>query len=187
MADFNALKDKLLAKLGQAAEATKDMAEKVADGAKDMADKAADTAKTGSRIAKLNIEIATERDNMKKTYLEIGKLYYDTHKDDPEGFFIQLCDEVALAEKNIAEKEAEIAELKESLKSEKEEDDSIEVEFEEIVEQEECAAECQCCCEKAEEVVEETAEAVEEVVEEVVEAVEEAVEDAVEEATEDAE
>ena len=182
MADFNAFKDKLLAKLGQAAEATKDIAEKVADGAKDVADKAADTAKAGSRIAKLNIEIATERDNMKKTYLEIGKLYYDTHKDDPEGFFIQLCDEVTLAEKNIAEKEAEIAQLKESLKADKD-DDSIEVEFEEIVEQEECAADCECCCEKAEEAVEEAAEAVEEIVEEVAEAVEEAVE----ETTEDAE
>lgn len=169
MADFNNIKDKLLAKLGQAAEATKDIANKVADGAKDVADKAADTAKTGSRIAKLNIEIATERDNMKKTYLEIGKLYYDTHKDDPEGFFIQLCDEVTLAERNIAEKEAEIAELKESLKADKDNDDSIEVEFEEIVEQEECAAECECCCEEAEEVAEEAAEAVEETVEEVTE------------------
>ena len=164
MADFNNIKDKLMAKLGQAAEATKDIANKVADGAKDVADKAADTAKAGSRIAKLNIEIATERDNMKKTYLEIGKLYYDTHKDEPEGFFIQLCDEVTLAEKNIAEKEAEIAQLKEAMKADKD-DDSIEVEFEEIVEQEETAAECECyCCEKAEEVVEEAAEAVEEVV-----------------------
>jgi len=105
------------------------IAEKVADGAKDVADKAADTAKAGSRIAKLNIEIATERDNMKKTYLEIGKLYYDTHKDDPEGFFIQLCEEIALAEKNIANKQAEIDALK------ADDDDSIEVEFEEIIDE----------------------------------------------------
>ena len=135
-------KDKLLAGLGQALDATKDMAEKAADATKDIAEKAADKAKAGGRIAKLNIEIATERDNMKKTFIEIGKLYYDTHKDDPEGFFIQLCEEIALAEKNIAEKEAEIAELKAG-----KEDDSIEVEFEEIVAEEEAAAgECSCGC-----------------------------------------
>lgn len=176
MADFNAFKDKVLAKLGQAAEATKDFAEKAADSTKDFAEKAADKAKAGSRIAKLNIEIATERDNMKKTYVEIGKLYYETHKDDPEGFFIQLCEEIAIAERNIAEKETEIAELKQSMKDS--DDDTIEVEFEEIVAEDEAAADCACCCEKAEEVVEDVVEAVEEVVEEVKEAVEEAVEDA---------
>lgn len=182
MSDFNAFKDKLLAKIGQAAEATKDIANKVADGAKDAAETAADKAKAGSRIAKLNIEIATERDNMKKTYVEIGKLYYDTHKDDPDGFFIQLCDEITLAEKNIAEKEAEIAELKEALKADKDDDDTIEVEFEEIVDQDEAAACCEEAAEAVEETVEEAAEAVEEVVEEVVEAVEEAVEKTTEDA-----
>ena len=135
-------KDKLLAGLGQAIDATKDIAEKAADATKDIAEKAADKAKAGGRIAKLNIEIATERDNMKKTFIEIGKLYYDTHKDDPDGFFIQLCEEIALAEKNIADKEAEIAELK----AEKA-DDSIEVEFEEIVAEEEATVgECSCGC-----------------------------------------
>lgn len=154
---LNSFKDKLLAGIGQAFDATKDMAEKAADATKDIAEKAADKAKTGSRIAKLNIEIATERDNMKKTYIEIGKLYYDTHKDDPEGFFIQLCEEIALAEKNIADKEAEIAELKVA-----KDDDSIEVEFEEIVAEEEAAAEdCGCCCgcaEKVEDKIEEIVE-----------------------------
>lgn len=169
---LNSFKDKLLAGIGQAFDATKDFAEKAVDVTKDAAEKAADKAKAGSRIAKLNIEIAGEKENMKKTYIEIGKLYYDTHKDDPEGFFIQLCEEIALAEKNIADKEAEIAELKAG-----DEDDSIEVEFEEIVAEEEAAAEeCGCCC-GCEEKVEEAVEAVEEVIEEVAEKVEEIVED----------
>ena len=142
MADFNSFKDKLLARIGQAAEGAKDIAEKAADATKDIADKAADKAKAASRIAKLNIEIAGEKDNMKKTFIEIGKLYYDTHKDDPEGFFIQLCEEIALAEKNIADKEAEMAELK----AEKE-DDSIVVEFEEIVDEDEKCC-CGCSCEE---------------------------------------
>ena len=176
MANFNSFKDKLLAGIGQAFDAGKDFAEKAVDATKDVAEKAADKAKAGSRIAKLNIEIAGEKENMKKTYIEIGKLYYDTHKDDPEGFFIQLCEEIALAEKNIADKEAEIAELKA-----KDDDDSIEVEFEEIVAEEEAAAEeCGCCCgceEKAEDKAEEVIEKVEDAVEEVVEKIEDAIEE----------
>lgn len=125
MADFNEIKQKMLAKLGQAA-----------DSAKDLADKAADKAKVGARIAKLTMEIAGENDSLKKTYIEIGKLYYDTHKEEPEGFFIQLCEEVALAQKNIAEKEAEI----EALKASGDECVDVEVEFEEIVAEEEAAA-----------------------------------------------
>lgn len=141
--DINELKQKMLAKLGEVSDATKDLAEKAADATKDFAGKAADKAKAGGRIAKLSMEIASEKENMKKTYLEIGKLYYDTHKDDPDGFFIQLCEEIAIAEKSIAGKEAEIAQLKASG-----EDDSIEVEFEEVVSGEEAAASgsCECCC-----------------------------------------
>jgi len=165
MANFGSFKDKLLAGIGQAVDATKDFAEKAVDVTKDVAEKAGDKAKAGTRIAKLNIEIAGEKENMKKTFIEIGKLYYDTHKEDPEGFFIQLCEEIALAEKNIADKEAEIAELKSA-----KDDDSIEVEFEEIVAEDEAAAEdCGCCCEKAEEAVEEILEKVEDAVEEIVE------------------
>ena len=111
---------------------------KVADSTKEFADKAADKAKDASRIAKLTLEINSEKDVIKKAYSEIGKLYYETHKDDPEGFFIQLCDEVTLAQENIAAKEAEIAELKAG----NDEDDSITVEFEEIDEADEP------CCEE---------------------------------------
>ena len=139
MKDLNELRQKMLAKIGQVADTAKDFAEKTADSAKDFAEKAADKAKDAGRIAKLNVEIATEKENMKKTYIEIGKLYYDTHKDDPDGFFIQLCEEIQIAEKNIAAKEAEIAELKAA-----KEDDSIEVEFEEVVAEEEAAA-AECC------------------------------------------
>ena len=136
--DFQALKDKLLSALGQATDGAKDFAGKAADVTKEFAGKAADKAKAGGRIAKLGMEVAQEKDNLKKTYLEIGKLYYDTHKDNPDGFFIQLCEEVAVAESIIAGKEAEIAQLKDSLSSNS---PDVEVEFEEIVSEGESAAE----------------------------------------------
>ena len=121
--DINEIKDKVISSLGTAV-----------DAGKDLAGKAADKAKAGARIAKLNMEISTEKENLRKTYIEIGKLYYDTHKDDPEGFFIQLCDEVAISEKNIADKQAEIEELKAG------EAEDISVEFENVVADEESAA-----------------------------------------------
>lgn len=126
MTDFNDLKNKVLVSIGKAA-----------DAGRDIAGKAADKAKAGTRIARLTVDIAGEKENMKKAYIEIGKLYYDTHKDDPEGFFIQLCEEVTLAQKNIADKEAEIEELK--AKS-AEDASGIDVEFEDVVSDDENAA-----------------------------------------------
>ena len=122
--EINEIKDKVIASVGTAV-----------DTGKDLAGKAADMAKAGVRIAKLNMEISAEKENLRQTYIEIGKLYYDTHKDDPEGFFIQLCDEVALSEKNIADKQAEIDELKAGEPCE-----DISVEFENVVADEESAA-----------------------------------------------
>lgn len=136
MKDFSEIKNVVLSSIGKAA-----------DAGKGIANKAADKAKSGARIAKLTVEIASEKENMKKAYMEIGKLYYDTHKDDPEGFFIQLCDEVALAQKNISDKEAEIEALKAAEESESAEieiDIDISVDsdaFEKVVEEEEAAAE----------------------------------------------
>lgn len=131
MFDFNSLKSKVMDSISKAADTTKDFADKATDKAKDV-----------SRMTKLSFEINSEKDVIRKAYSEIGKLYYETHKDDPEGVFIQLCDEVTLATENIAAKEAEIAELK---SNSGDDDDSIVVEFEEIVEEAE-AEHCDCGC-----------------------------------------
>ena len=147
---FNGLKDKLLSALGQTADSVKDFAgkagdtvkdfaEKAGDGAKDLAEKTADKAKTGGRIAKLTMDVSTEKERMKKAFIEVGRLYYDLHKDAPESCFEQLCEELAISDARIAEMEAEIAELKAAFRSK--EDTDITVEFEEVVEQEEAAAE----------------------------------------------
>ena len=165
--DFNNLKDKVLSTLGQTADGAKEFAGKAGDSVKDLAGKAADKAKAGGRIAKLTMDISTEKETMKKAYLEIGRLYYDTHKNDPEGYFAQLCEEVALAEQHIAEKEAEIAELKAEFSGKGEPD--ISVDFEEVVEQEEASV----------------AEQVEDAVEDVVDDVKDAVEDVIDEIKED--
>ncbi len=128
MVDFDNLKDKAKVSLSRAALTAKDLADKAGDKAKDL-----------GRIAKLSLEINSEKDVIRKAYSDIGKLYYDTYKDNPDGLFIQLCDEVSLAVENISAKEAEITKLK---TSGDDDDDSIVVEFEEIVNE----GEGGCCC-----------------------------------------
>ncbi len=103
MADFTEIKEKVLSAL-----------ETVADSTRELAGKAADKAKSAARIAKLSMEINAEKDSIKKAYLEIGKLYYEMNRDNPDGFFAQLCDEITVANAEIAAKEAEIADLKEN-------------------------------------------------------------------------
>ncbi len=73
---------------------------------------AARKTKTVSRIARLNVDIASDRDTIKQAYNEIGKLYFETHKDDPEPCFEQLCREIETCLETIAAKEAEIIRLK---------------------------------------------------------------------------
>ena len=140
MASFNELREKL-----------KDTLNVVADTTKELANKTADKAKSAARIAKLSMEINGEKDTIKKAYLEIGKLYYEMHRDDPDGFFAQLCDEVTVANANIAAKEAEIAELKAG------NEDEADIEVEIVEDEEPCcccgeeapAEETCCCCEEA--------------------------------------
>ena len=134
---FNDIMDKVRDTIGTVADRTKDIAGVVADKAKDT-----------TRIAKLNFEISGERDTIKKAYIEIGKLYYENHKDNPDGFFAQLCSEIDLAMERIREKEDEIAALKAAGDC-----GDIDVEFENVVaesEQEVCAEEEKCGCEEKE-------------------------------------
>lgn len=101
MRDYEDLKATLKAALGG-----------VADAARDLASNAGDKAKTLGRIAKLTVEINAEKENAKNAYCEIGKLYYETYRSEPGEFFIQLFDEVALANEHRAQMEDEVAELK---------------------------------------------------------------------------
>ena len=93
--------------------------------AKTIAVFAARKTKNVSRIAKLNVEIASERDGIKRTYNEIGKLYYETHREAPEAFFVQLCQEIDLSMEHIAAMETEIIRLKAEDSSHGEEPDVV--------------------------------------------------------------
>ena len=117
--NFNDLKETLLGTFNF-------MAEKVLD----LADTAADTAKSGHQIAKLFLEKKKEESAMETAYSQLGKLYYDLHKDDADGMFAELCADVEIAKGNIEAINDEIAELKESMGGDF---DDIEVEFENVM------------------------------------------------------
>lgn len=154
MAKFEDIKGAVIDALGGVAVKTRDIAGNVADKAKDV-----------SRIAKLNFEISSEKETIKKAYIAIGKLYYETYRNNPDGFFVQLCDEIDMANESIKAKEEEIAKLKEEAEGARTvEDPDCVVEFEEIVAEAEAA-------------VEDVAAEVEEAVDAVVDAAEDAVEE----------
>ena len=73
---------------------------------------AADKTKDAARIAKLTVDMGTEKENMKKAYLELGKAYYEEHKDSADGLFAQLCEEITAVAGRIDAMQSELDTLK---------------------------------------------------------------------------
>ena len=69
-------------------------------------------AKDLAEIASLKSQISTCEDVMKKNYMEIGKKYYELHKDVWEETYDEECRAVANAQNGIADLEAKIREIK---------------------------------------------------------------------------
>ena len=86
----------------------------VADKVLDLADAAADTAKSGQQIAKLYMEKKKEETALEDAYKELGKLYYELHKQDADGVLADLCMEIENTLVNIEDITAEIDALKEA-------------------------------------------------------------------------
>ncbi|MEG1632969.1 MAG: hypothetical protein RR314_02840 [Oscillospiraceae bacterium] len=122
----------------------------VADIARDIAVGAGDKAKSLGRTAKLSMEQSAERENARKVYTEIGRLYYETNRKDPGEFFVQLFDEVTLANDRIEAIDRELAELKKAGGD----DDCTDASFEDVVDADEQEADCSCNIEV--EIVEDT-------------------------------
>mgnify|MGYP007102087077 CR=1 FL=1 len=85
----------------------------------------ADRAKAYSRIARLTLSMNSQVDELKKVYTEIGKLYFQQARENPEGVFAPLFAQVGTLMADLEAKEKEVRELKEQLNAEKD----IEVEI----------------------------------------------------------
>ena len=82
-----------------------------------VANAAADRTKDAARLAKLTMELNTEKGNLEKAYLELGKTFYEECKDSAQGLTAQLCAEVASVAGRIKGIQDEMDGLKEAFKA----------------------------------------------------------------------
>jgi len=88
---------------------------------------AADKTKDAARLAKATVELNGEKEALKRSFVELGKAYYEEHRGSAEGLFAQLCEEVDAVSARIEALQAEIGSLKGSFKP------SPPADFEEVV------------------------------------------------------
>ena len=130
MSDYNDLIKSLKAAAGGFADIAKDLAGAAGDKARDLAGGAGEKAKALARLAKLSMELNTERDNLNDAYAEVGKLYFETaDKTNPGEMYVRAFDRVMLSLAAIERMETELTELRASLNEGAGED----ADFEDIV------------------------------------------------------
>ena len=77
---------------------------------------AVDKTKDAARIAKLAVDIGSEKEALKRAYVELGKAYYEENRGTAEGLFAQLCEEVDAVNARIEGMQAEMDQLKGTFK-----------------------------------------------------------------------
>ena len=90
----------------------KDAFDSFADASVDAYKVAEEKAKILARKTKLRAGIVNDKATIRRVSVELGTAYYNKYKDDPNSDFANLCVEISEAHVKIAEKEAEIEELK---------------------------------------------------------------------------
>jgi DNA-directed RNA polymerase subunit RPC12/RpoP len=81
---------------------------KLTNAGKDVAKKTKELAD----IAKLNMQISSEEDNIKNKYIEIGKLYYELFSDNPDEKFAGFFSSIAESKNKISDLKDQILEIK---------------------------------------------------------------------------
>lgn len=77
---------------------------------------AMDKTRDATRLARVSVALSSEKEALKKAYIELGKAYYEEHHADAEGLYAQLVEEVDAVNARIAEMQSEIDALKASLR-----------------------------------------------------------------------
>ena len=119
MADYKELFGSLVNKAKDVMEST---------GVTEVYQKGASRTKTYSRIARLTLDTNSQADELRKVYTEIGRLYFELARENPEGVFAPLFAQAGKLMDELKAKEAELEQLKSGLRDEAEEKD-IEVEI----------------------------------------------------------
>ena len=119
MADYKELFGSLVNKAKDVMEST---------GVTEVYQKGASRTKAYSRIARLTLDTNSQADELRKVYTEIGRLYYEQARENPDGVFAPLFAQAGKLMDELKAKEAELEQLKNGLRDEAEEKD-IEVEI----------------------------------------------------------
>ena len=119
MADYKELFGSLVNKAKDVMEST---------GVTEVYQKGASRTKAYSRIARLTLDTNSQAEELRKVYTEIGRLFFEQARENPEGVFAPLFAQAGKLMNELKAKEEELEELKRSLGAEAEEKD-IEVEI----------------------------------------------------------
>ena len=119
MADYKELFGSLVNKAKDVMEST---------GVTEVYQKGASRTKAYSRIARLTLDTNSQADELRKIYTEIGRLYFEQARENPEGVFAPLFAQAGKLMDELKAKESELEQLKSGLRDEAEEKD-IEVEI----------------------------------------------------------
>ena len=80
--------------------------------AREITDAGMAKAKQLTEIGKLKMQISSERDSIRRAYLELGKLYYAERGSAPEPGYADLCQKVTNAMARIEYNNERIADIK---------------------------------------------------------------------------
>lgn len=86
---------------------------------KDSYDKGSTAARCYANIAKLSLQINGELEEQKKAFIEIGRLYYDEHRDAPSERYARLFDEIKAFDDKIEAMRDEIEAAKAAIEAAK--------------------------------------------------------------------
>ncbi len=97
------------------------------DKVRSVYDRSSTTARCYANVAKLNVKINGELEEQKKVFIEIGRLYFDQHRNDPEDYFVPLFEELVAMDQKIETLRAELYEAKASIAAAKERNLEVEI------------------------------------------------------------
>lgn len=99
--DFDAIKSRISAIAQSGVAKAKDLTESGVAKAKDL-----------TEIAKLKVSNASEQEAIRKAYMEIGRIYFAQHGDEPDPAFASLCAQIAEHKEKIAYNDERITDIK---------------------------------------------------------------------------
>lgn len=89
-----------------------DLAQTGVAKAKELTDVGVAKSKEMAEIGKLKVDSATQQEEIKKAYMEIGKLYFAERGSAPEAPYTALCEKITEAKAKLAYNDERIGDIK---------------------------------------------------------------------------